>query len=359
MKRLLSCLAVGVAFQYLLGGVSGCSSADPVKQKSAPIGKRGTLSMSLESTSDSGKVYRLRNATFLVNSSFFEPPFPTPPPFGITGSSTSGFAGGVTGGGIAFPDAGIGFAGSTSTGGSPVVIDGGFGGFIGTGGTVGIGGTGGAGGTTFFPTGGSLNNVPGSIVLNSEDNPSDPVIQRFLSPGSYDIELLSGWFVEQVDDLLGTSAPVPATLESPEFQFFSIQSDRETFVKYDFLVDGSRVSFGPPGRLIIGIGIHETNGNASCGDGIVQQGEDCDGPNLGGQTCASVTMNARPSGTLFCNAKCVFDTTFCQGGGIIDGGTGGFGTGGFSATGGSVGLPSMDGGVVLGAGGASGKKPAP
>jgi hypothetical protein len=349
MRRLLSFVAVGFAVQYALGGVAGCSSADPVKKTEPATGKKGTLSLNLESVSQSGKVYRLRDATFFVNPAFVFPTEPFPPPF--PGGST-GF-----GGAPSFPDGGIEVGGGA---GGPIALDGGFpqGGFVGSGGF--FGGDGGFFTAGSVGAGGFVSPGSGSFTLSSEENPDEPVIERFLAPGGYEIDLFPGWFIEQVDSALGTSAQVPATLESSEFQLFNISSDQETFVRFDFLVDGSRVSFGSPGRLIVGIGINETNGGAFCGDGVMQQGEDCDGFDLGKQTCASVTMGSRPIGTLFCTANCQFDTTFCQSG-FTEGGTGGFGTGGSIGTGGglgsadgSVGLPSADAGMGPGAGGSTG-----
>jgi len=73
----------------------------------------------------------------------------------------------------------------------------------------------------------------------------------------------------------------------------------------------------------------------TCGNGALDRFEDCDGPNLGGATCASATMGARPDGRLRCDAACAFDTSRCRvpGAGGATGaggrGTGGFGTGGF------------------------------
>ena len=354
MKKWLSFVAVGCAIQYALGGVAGCSSADPTKKTTPVSSKNGTLTMSLETVSESGKVYRLRNATFFVSPGFF---FPFP--FEGMGSGTAG----VTGGAVsAFPDAGVGgFAASTGSGGSTGFFDGGVpaAGSFGAGGKFETGGFFGAGGSVVIGFGGTTG-FPGSstIELSSVENPDEPVIEHFLAPGQYEIDLEDGWFIEQVDNALGTSAPVPATLDSPSFQSFDIQSDQETFVKYDFLVDGSRVSFGSPGRLIVGIGIHETNGTGQCGDGIVEAGEACDGADLGGQTCASATMDARPLGPLFCTMGCQIDTTFCQGS-FVEAGTGGFGMAGFGGTAGSVGLPTVDAGMEPAAGGAGGKTSIP
>lgn len=52
----------------------------------------------------------------------------------------------------------------------------------------------------------------------------------------------------------------------------------------------------------------------SCGDGIITPPEKCDGANLGGQTCESLSFNA---GTLSCTPQCEFtgcymsQTTYC------------------------------------------------
>ncbi len=49
----------------------------------------------------------------------------------------------------------------------------------------------------------------------------------------------------------------------------------------------------------------------SCGDGVIStnHGEDCEGDNLNGRTCASQGFGA---GTLACNAACTFDVSGCQ-----------------------------------------------
>jgi hypothetical protein len=167
MKSAVICITTALALASVVGAV-GCSRHDSSPGEAA-IGQRGTLKMALETVSESGKVYRLRQAVFPVN-------------------------------------------------------------------------------------GGNA-----SLVLNSEDDPTRPVLETFLNVGSYEIDLLNGWFIEQVDDLLHTSAPVNATLMSSPTQFFDIQSNAETFVRFDFEVDGQRISF-PPGRLIVGIGVTEREG---------------------------------------------------------------------------------------------------
>lgn len=51
-----------------------------------------------------------------------------------------------------------------------------------------------------------------------------------------------------------------------------------------------------------------------CGDGIISGGgeaaEQCEGDNLGGQTCEGLGL---PAGTLACDGACAFDTTGCDG----------------------------------------------
>jgi len=47
-----------------------------------------------------------------------------------------------------------------------------------------------------------------------------------------------------------------------------------------------------------------------CGNGQIDNNEECDGGNLGGATCQSLGMTG---GTLSCTATCVFDTSQCYG----------------------------------------------
>ena len=256
MRKVISYLAVGLALEYAFT-VVGCSADKP--ESTEEVGDRGTLRMELQATSASGKVYRLRQATFFVQS--------------FSGSST---------------------------------------------------------------------------FLNTEEDPTRPVIETFLQPDLYQIQLFDGWFIEQVDLLLNASAPVDAFLLTGPFQVVEIQSNVETFVKFEFEVNGERVVFGPPGRLIVGIEVHENQGTGFCGDGIIGAGEQCDSFNLGGETCASATMNARPFGELFCTFFCAFDTSQCFGDGQVDGGGGTAGMGGTAGVGGGFGFDSG----VAGSGGA-------
>ncbi len=48
----------------------------------------------------------------------------------------------------------------------------------------------------------------------------------------------------------------------------------------------------------------------SCGDATIQCSEDCDGTDLGGETCVSQGFD---SGTLACDGGCGFDTSACVG----------------------------------------------
>ncbi|MCD6497432.1 MAG: Ig-like domain-containing protein [Deltaproteobacteria bacterium] len=62
-------------------------------------------------------------------------------------------------------------------------------------------------------------------------------------------------------------------------------------------------------------------GGANCGNGTVDAGEDCDGTNLDSKTCADAGKFV--GGTLSCNANCHFDTSLCQAGencgnGLVD-----------------------------------------
>ncbi len=54
----------------------------------------------------------------------------------------------------------------------------------------------------------------------------------------------------------------------------------------------------------------KTTNNDTCGDEAIQLGEACDGANLGAATCVSLGFEG---GTLSCTAACSFDTSACQG----------------------------------------------
>ncbi|HEX7669999.1 MAG TPA: hypothetical protein VF395_10460 [Polyangiaceae bacterium] len=169
MKKLFSRVAIGCGI--LAGAVAGCAHRD--EPKAAAL-EQGTLQMALETVSESGKVYRLRQAIFPVDS--------------ISGER--------------------------------------------------------------------------AVVLRSDDDLSRPVLEAFLSPGSFRITLETGWFIEQVDQLAGTAAAVAADLVSDSVRSFDIESQQETLVQFAFDVNGERVTFPAPGRLIVGVGITEREGGA-------------------------------------------------------------------------------------------------
>jgi hypothetical protein len=76
----------------------------------------------------------------------------------------------------------------------------------------------------------------------------------------------------------------------------------------------------------------------TCGNGQIDGEELCDGSDLNGHTCATATMNARPSGTLACSSQCTFDISGCTDGTVNDPGAGGtMGTGGLTGDGGVTG----------------------
>lgn len=75
-----------------------------------------------------------------------------------------------------------------------------------------------------------------------------------------------------------------------------------------------------------------------CGNSRLDPGEQCDGNNLFGETCATVTGRGTSTGTLRCSTSCTFDTGACTGAPDGGAGTGGSaGTAGTGASGGSGG----------------------
>lgn len=51
--------------------------------------------------------------------------------------------------------------------------------------------------------------------------------------------------------------------------------------------------------------------SASCGNSVIDDGEDCDGTDLHGATCASTSLGALPGGHLACSSTCSFDLGGC------------------------------------------------
>jgi hypothetical protein len=56
-----------------------------------------------------------------------------------------------------------------------------------------------------------------------------------------------------------------------------------------------------------------------CGNGVIDDGEDCDGPSLGGQTCSG---RGYDGGNLACAGDCTFDESACStcGNGVVEAG---------------------------------------
>jgi hypothetical protein len=53
-------------------------------------------------------------------------------------------------------------------------------------------------------------------------------------------------------------------------------------------------------------------GGAACGNGVREGDEACDGADLGGQSCTTLTSGFVQGGTLVCAADCTFDTSDCR-----------------------------------------------
>lgn len=66
---------------------------------------------------------------------------------------------------------------------------------------------------------------------------------------------------------------------------------------------------GPTTATSTGEGPTSTAAGASCGDGVINGDELCDGEDLGDATCASVGVPG--NGELLCNPECAFDTSQC------------------------------------------------
>jgi hypothetical protein len=80
----------------------------------------------------------------------------------------------------------------------------------------------------------------------------------------------------------------------------------------------------------------------TCGNGVLDQGEMCDGANTNGETCASATMMANMTGSVSCTPNCTLNASGCTasqtpppvGGGGMTGGGGTSGGGGTTGGGG-------------------------
>ena len=75
---------------------------------------------------------------------------------------------------------------------------------------------------------------------------------------------------------------------------------------------GSWSSAGYPGSIVSG-GSGVSGGTVPapvtlCGNGIIDEGEQCDGSNLGSETCTNL---GEGDGVLMCSASCAYDTSMC------------------------------------------------
>jgi hypothetical protein len=77
------------------------------------------------------------------------------------------------------------------------------------------------------------------------------------------------------------------------------------------IVHHSIVMLYVPILLVIGASCGNRTGQWSqCGNNIINGSEQCDGPDLGGQTCDGLGFSG---GTLGCTGSCTFDTSGCAG----------------------------------------------
>lgn len=88
-------------------------------------------------------------------------------------------------------------------------------------------------------------------------------------------------------------------------------------------------------------GYYEAGYPSYCGDNYADYNEDCDGFDLGYGTCYSVTLGARPYGSLYCTSFCTYDVSGCY-----SAGSGGFGGIGGAFAGGGAGNRNRDGGTT-------------
>jgi len=94
--------------------------------------------------------------------------------------------------------------------------------------------------------------------------------------------------------------------------FFIITPILIGLVFYIFLVDYSSIQAQTATTsLSVTVG--------TCGNGVIDAGEDCDGGDLGGQTCIGLDYDG---GTLSCQGDCTFDISACTDVGPPGGGGG-------------------------------------
>jgi hypothetical protein len=189
---------------------------------------------------------------------------------------------------------------------------------------------------------------PSVRTVSSETNPDDPTIVVPLTPGTYTVVLTNDdWYLEKLTPS-GAEVIPQSVLLSDRYQYAYI-SDRTVYdVTYTFGAGGTLIDFRR-GDLHIGINVERPS---VCGNGTIEGTEQCDGQNLNGQTCESLTWGSQ-TGVLGCNTACGFDYSGCVYGG---GAGGGFGTGGAPGFDGgfpSGGAPGAGGAVIDGSGGST------
>lgn len=85
------------------------------------------------------------------------------------------------------------------------------------------------------------------------------------------------------------------------------------------------LNFTPRSALATGTSNFKIEIITLCGNGVIDQGEQCDGSNLAGQTCGSRGFSG---GSLSCNSSCTINTSQCTSPPPPSGGGGGGGGGG-------------------------------
>jgi hypothetical protein len=93
--------------------------------------------------------------------------------------------------------------------------------------------------------------------------------------------------------------------------FFKFKYFLPLFLIYIFFV------FIPQGVLAFGASNFKIEILTLCGNNMKETGEQCDGSDLGGASCASQSFSG---GALSCTASCVFNTSACTSGGGGGGG---------------------------------------
>jgi hypothetical protein len=76
------------------------------------------------------------------------------------------------------------------------------------------------------------------------------------------------------------------------------------------------VACEPGQSCVAGVCTSSQQPGAVCGNGVIEAGEQCDGANLGGQTCQGLGFTG---GTLACGPNCTFVTSGCTGQGPVCG----------------------------------------